>query len=83
MGGHEQAADVGKNLPRRIAHTGQESRMQVQADFALDERSARAGRWFNPASGQTIRGESLPGGRAHALGAPFAGPAVLCPRLDA
>ncbi len=37
--------------------------------------------WLSPATGMTVRGQDLPGGRRHALGAPFDGPAVLYLRL--
>jgi hypothetical protein len=33
--------------------------------------------WFNPETGDTVAGGEITGGRRHALGAPFPGPAVL------
>jgi hypothetical protein len=33
--------------------------------------------WFDPDTGQTVAGSEIAGGRRHALGAPFRGPAVL------
>lgn len=84
MGGHERAADAGKSLPGRIAHTGQESRMQVQADFAMDvEIGPRRSNGSIPRPAKPFGARvSRAGGLT--LGArPIPGPAVLYLRLDA
>jgi hypothetical protein len=33
--------------------------------------------WFNPATGETVNGKEIAGGRRHAMSAPFPGAAVL------
>jgi hypothetical protein len=42
-----------------------------------DAPGAFAAEWFDPATGRAYDGGAIDGGRRHALGAPFPGPAVL------